>query len=208
MGATAAVWLPSWGRRKAWNRRRTVPLVPTCRDQTEFLTIGEPRAWQSRNCWDFACHVERELFGRELPHVAVPSDQRQALGARGDRAASGALGLARGAGWPCLVAAADGALVLLAHLRFPAHLRRVLFTAAKRTAFAAKPSWPSSVGLEKVDLLRADFLMHRHRDRGRRRPLSAPAENHSSEKSDQNGMDGRVSCPASQSIERLTRLPP
>jgi hypothetical protein len=37
--------------------------------------IGQPWVWQSRNCWDFACHVERELFGRELPRVAVPADQ-------------------------------------------------------------------------------------------------------------------------------------
>ena len=35
--------------------------------------IGEHWAWQSRNCWDFACHVQRELFGRDLPHVAVLS---------------------------------------------------------------------------------------------------------------------------------------
>jgi hypothetical protein len=35
---------------------------------------GEPWVWQSRNCWDFACHVKRELFGRELPRVAVPAD--------------------------------------------------------------------------------------------------------------------------------------
>jgi len=41
---------------------------------SEFLAplIGEPWAWQSRNGWDFACHVQRELFGRELPHLSVP----------------------------------------------------------------------------------------------------------------------------------------
>jgi hypothetical protein len=36
--------------------------------------IGEPWAWQSRNCWDFVCHVQSELFGRDLPRVAVPAD--------------------------------------------------------------------------------------------------------------------------------------
>ena len=36
--------------------------------------IGEPWAWRSRNCRDFPCHVERELFGRELPHVVVPAE--------------------------------------------------------------------------------------------------------------------------------------
>ena len=45
--------------------------------RSEFLAslIGEPWAWQSRNCWDFACHVERELFGREPARVAIPTDQ-------------------------------------------------------------------------------------------------------------------------------------
>ena len=40
----------------------------------EFLAslIGEPWAWQSSSCWDFACHVQGKLFGRELPRVAVP----------------------------------------------------------------------------------------------------------------------------------------
>jgi len=44
--------------------------------RSEFLAplVGEPWAWQSRNCWDFACHVQRELFGRELPRIAVPAD--------------------------------------------------------------------------------------------------------------------------------------
>jgi hypothetical protein len=45
-------------------------------DRAAFLAplIGEQWAWQSRNCWDFACHVQRELFGRVLPRVAVPAD--------------------------------------------------------------------------------------------------------------------------------------
>ena len=44
--------------------------------RNEFLAplIGEPWAWQSRNCWDFACHVQKGLFGRKLPCVAVPAD--------------------------------------------------------------------------------------------------------------------------------------
>jgi hypothetical protein len=45
-------------------------------ERTSFLAplIGAPWSWQSRNCWDFACHVERKLFGRELPGVAVPAE--------------------------------------------------------------------------------------------------------------------------------------
>jgi hypothetical protein len=47
--------------------------------RSEFLAplIGEPWAWQSRNCWDFACHVQRELFGRALP--CRPSSQGASL---------------------------------------------------------------------------------------------------------------------------------
>lgn len=46
--------------------------------RSEFLAplIGQPWAWQARNCWDFAAHVERELFGRLLPGVAVPDDPK------------------------------------------------------------------------------------------------------------------------------------
>ena len=84
--------------------------------------IGEPWAWQSRNCWDFACHVQLELFGRALPRVAVPADLSkrwilESIERHPERAAwrevpDGSGGLA----------AADGALVLMAHLRFPAHI--------------------------------------------------------------------------------------
>ena len=85
--------------------------------------IGEPWAWQSRNCWDFACHVERGLFGRELPRVAVPSDQSkrwvlEAIEQHPERAAWREVPDGPGG----LVAAEDGALVLMAHLRFPAHI--------------------------------------------------------------------------------------
>jgi hypothetical protein len=42
--------------------------------RSEFLAalIGEPWAWQARNCWDFAANMQRELFGRVLPGIAVP----------------------------------------------------------------------------------------------------------------------------------------
>jgi hypothetical protein len=95
------------------------------RSRSAFLAslIGKPWAWQSRNCWDFACYVQRELFGRELPRVAVPSDQSkrwilEAIERHPERVAW------RGApdGPGGLVAAADGALVLMAQLRFPAHI--------------------------------------------------------------------------------------
>ena len=94
-------------------------------DRAAFLTplIGEPWAWQSRNCWDFACHVERKLFGRELPHIAVPSDQSkrwilESIERHPERSAWREVPDGPGG----LVTAADGALVLMAHLRFPAHI--------------------------------------------------------------------------------------
>ncbi|MBR0881852.1 hypothetical protein ABIF65_003367 [Bradyrhizobium japonicum] len=93
--------------------------------RSAFLTplIGEPWAWQSRNCWDFACHVQRELFGRELPGVAVPSDfSRRWVLAEFDRNPERARWVSVPNGPGGLVAAADGALVLMAHARFPAHV--------------------------------------------------------------------------------------
>jgi hypothetical protein len=97
----------------------------TAPSRHEFLSplIGQPWAWQSRNCWDFACHVQRELFGRELPRVAVPADLSkrwilESIEAHPERRAWREV-----AGGPGgLVTAADGALVLMAHLRFPAHI--------------------------------------------------------------------------------------
>ncbi|MGY3134093.1 hypothetical protein ACVWZM_004775 [Bradyrhizobium sp. USDA 4501] len=94
-------------------------------NRSSFLSplIGEPWAWQSRNCWDFACQVKRELFDRELPQIAVPAafSRRWVLGeiaghperARWRQVPDGLGGL---------VMAADGVLVLMAHARFPAHI--------------------------------------------------------------------------------------
>src|SRR5215813_11397774 len=94
-------------------------------DRAAFLAplIGEPWAWQSRNCWDFACHVQRELFGRELPRVAVPADLSKRWILRSiERHAERAAWREVPSGPGGLVMAADGALVLMAHLRFPAHI--------------------------------------------------------------------------------------
>jgi len=97
----------------------------TTSHRAAFLSplIGEPWAWQSRNCWDFAVHVQRGLFGRALPQVGVPRDfsRRWVLDefaghperARWREVEEGPGGL---------VLAGDGALVLMAHVRFPAHI--------------------------------------------------------------------------------------
>ena len=93
--------------------------------RADFLSplIGEPWSWQGGNCWDFASHVQRELFGRALPGLDVPPDfskrwvlnefARNPERARWQVAPDGPGGL---------VTARDGALVLMAHLRFPAHI--------------------------------------------------------------------------------------
>jgi len=93
--------------------------------RADFLAplIGEKWAWQSRNCWDFACHVERELFGRSLPQVTVPDGLSkrwviEAIDAHPER--GGWVEIKEGVGG--LIAAKDGALVLMAHLRLPAHI--------------------------------------------------------------------------------------
>jgi hypothetical protein len=93
--------------------------------RAEFLSplIGQPWAWQSRNCWDFAAHVERELFGRGLPVVSVPQNVNkrwvlEAIEAHPERDAwTEVEQLPDG-----IIRAADGALVLMAHLRMPAHI--------------------------------------------------------------------------------------
>ncbi|MCK1568997.1 hypothetical protein IVB08_34630 [Bradyrhizobium sp. 173] len=93
--------------------------------RSEFLSplIGEPWVWQSRNCWDFACHVQRTLFGRELPGLAVPSDfSRRWVLAEFNRHPERARWQAVADGPGGLVMACDGALVLMAHARFPAHI--------------------------------------------------------------------------------------
>jgi hypothetical protein len=93
--------------------------MPDC---SAFLAplLGAQWAWQSRNCWDFVCHVQRELFGRELPHVAVPAHFskrwiQQSIERHAERAAWREVPDGPGG----LVAAADGALVLMAHCAFP-----------------------------------------------------------------------------------------
>jgi hypothetical protein len=93
--------------------------------RAEFLAplIGEKWAWQSHNCWVFAAHVEHELFGRMLPHVAVPDDPSwrwmlQTVGHHPEHEnwieiADGPQGL---------VAAADGALCLMGRSDGPGHV--------------------------------------------------------------------------------------
>jgi hypothetical protein len=93
--------------------------------RAEFLgpLIGAPWSWQSRNCWDFAALVQRELFGRILPQVAVPQELSkrwvlEAIEAHPERH----LWQEVGPGAYGIVTAPDGALVLMAHLRMPAHI--------------------------------------------------------------------------------------
>lgn len=94
-------------------------------NRSEFLSaaIGQPWLWQGGNCWDFAVRVQSELFGRDLPSIAVPREMTkrwvlQEFDNNPERAEwqevqSGPSGL---------ITASDGALVLMAHLRMPAHV--------------------------------------------------------------------------------------
>jgi hypothetical protein len=93
--------------------------------RADFLRplIGEPWSWQFRNCWDFASYGQRELFGRELPCIAVPDgfSRRWVLDEFARHEERGHWReIPQGPGG--LVQAVDGALVLMAHLRFPVHI--------------------------------------------------------------------------------------
>ena len=93
--------------------------------RAEFLRslIGKPWAWHSQNCWDFACHVESELFGRLLPGVAVPDDPKWKwmVKAIADHPERGNWSAA-GDGPHGLVTAADGALCLMGRFNGPGHI--------------------------------------------------------------------------------------
>lgn len=93
--------------------------------RSEFLAplIGQPWAWQTRNCWDFARHVESGLFGRTLPGLSVPDEPKwkwmlAAVAAHPERrnwvaVEEGAHGL---------VTARDGALCLMGRFSGPGHI--------------------------------------------------------------------------------------
>lgn len=93
--------------------------------RSDFLAslVGQPWSWQGGNCWDFACHVQRELFGRSLPAVSVPSklSKRWVLEAfDGHQERQNWQEAPEGPGG--LIIAQDGALCLMAHLRVPGHI--------------------------------------------------------------------------------------
>jgi cell wall-associated NlpC family hydrolase len=74
------------------------------------------------DCWHFACHVQRQWFGRELPSVDVPAEpgwawMLQTIAAHPEQAK-----------WlerpqpDSLIIAGDGALVLMARTKRAAHI--------------------------------------------------------------------------------------
>src|SRR4051794_7980973 len=74
------------------------------------------------DCWHLARHVQRELFGRELPSVDVPADpgwvwMLQIIAAHPERASWCERPQPNG-----LIAANDGALVLMARVQRAAHI--------------------------------------------------------------------------------------
>jgi len=93
-------------------------------DRTAFLRSLIGRPWSSSaSCWHLAMEVEREMFGRDLPDVEVPSlpswrwmidsIEGHPERARWREVERGPHGL---------VTAADGALVLMARSNRPAHI--------------------------------------------------------------------------------------
>jgi hypothetical protein len=93
--------------------------------RSDFLAalIGQPWSWQNGNCWDFAVMIQRELFGRDLPSVAVPRELSkrwvlEAFDCHQERANWSEVSEGPGG----LVVAQDGALCLMAHLRIPGHI--------------------------------------------------------------------------------------
>ncbi len=93
-------------------------------DRSAFLRSLIGRPWSSEaSCWHLAREVERELFARDLPDVtvrevptwrwiiaAIESHPERARWREVEQRAAG------------LVTAADGALVLMASVRLPAHI--------------------------------------------------------------------------------------
>lgn len=93
--------------------------------RSAFLSalIGNKWDWRNHNCWTFAAHVERELFGRDLPSISVPRDLSkrwvlQSFEGHPERAEW--LEVMAGPGG--LITAQDGALCLMAHLKMPGHI--------------------------------------------------------------------------------------
>ncbi|SFM00705.1 hypothetical protein SAMN03159423_4876 [Bradyrhizobium sp. NFR13] len=93
--------------------------------RSDFLAplIGQPWAWRTRNCWDFACHVQRELFGRALPCITVPDDPKwKWMVAEIGRHPERENWMAVPEGPHGLVKAVDGALCLMGRFSGPGHV--------------------------------------------------------------------------------------
>jgi hypothetical protein len=83
--------------------------------------IGNKWDWRNHNCWTFACHVQRELFGRSLPDVTVPDDPSwRWMMAEIDRHDERAKWSEVAAG--PVFTAGDGALVLMGRFQHPGHI--------------------------------------------------------------------------------------
>jgi hypothetical protein len=131
------------------------------------VSTGKPWAWQSRNCWGWACHVRGELFGRGLPRLAIPGDfsKRWILEAI-ERHPEGAAWREAPDGPGGLVKVEDGALVLMAHLRFPAHIgvwlqpeARVIRYSEQHGACCESVLATAADALEEADFLLTDLLI-------------------------------------------------
>jgi cell wall-associated NlpC family hydrolase len=98
-------------------------------DRTAFLRAQIGKRWCANgrgpdvfDCWHLALHVQRELFGRALPSVDVPSDpgwawMLETIAAHHEHANWVLRSNENG-----LISAADGALVLMARSKRAAHI--------------------------------------------------------------------------------------
>ena len=100
--------------------QRSVPKAKRDGPLTTYGWAANGRGPNEFDCWQFACHVERELFGRDLPSVDVPADPSwdwmlQTIAAHPEQANW----LERPQG---LISVGDGALVLMARVQRAAHI--------------------------------------------------------------------------------------
>lgn len=121
--------------------------------RSSYLTSLIGRPWSSEHsCWYLACEVERELFGRALPDVAVPDHPSwrwmiDAIGAHPERSRWRELPAAPAG----IITAADGALVLMSRVTHAAHIG--IWLRPEGAVLHADPA--AGVALEPLAKLRA-----------------------------------------------------
>ena len=109
--------------------RRNRPLLQMPNERAQLLSrligkrwVANARGPDEFDCWHLACQVEREIFGRELPSIDVPTDPGwawvlQTISAHPERGRWRERPQPHG-----VIVAGDGALVLMARVQRAAHI--------------------------------------------------------------------------------------